>query len=59
MKVYPSREVRIAALIPDKAPILILMEYSDFKDVFSKKSAAVILEYTEINTYNINLKKDK
>ena len=42
MEVYPDREVQIAALFTDEAPLTILAEYSDFEDVFSKKSAAVL-----------------
>ena len=59
IEVYPDREVQIAALIADKAPITIPAEYSDFENVFSKKSAAVLPKYTEINTHAINLKKGK
>lgn len=35
------------------------MEYSDFKDVISKESATILPEYTEINTYTIDLEKSK
>ena len=35
------------------------MKYLDFADVFSKKSAAVLLEYTEINIHVINLEEGK
>ena len=59
MKVYLDREVQITALIADKAPLSILAEYSDFENVFSKESAAVLLEHTEINTHTIDLEESK
>ena len=59
MEVNPDREVQIAALITDKAFVTISAEYLDFEDVFSKKSTVVLSEYTEINTYTINLEEDK
>ena len=49
-------EVQITALIAEKAPITIPAKCLDFEDVISKKFAMVLLEYTEINTYAINLK---
>ena len=59
IKVHPDHEVQIAALIINKAPITIPAEYSDFADVFSKKSVAVLTKHTEINTHGIDLKKVK
>ena len=59
MEVHPNQEVQIAALIADKAPITIPVEYSDFKDVFSKESVEVLLEHTEINTLAIDLEEGK
>ena len=59
MKMHLDRDVQIAALIADKALVTILAEYSDFEDVFSEESTALILEHTEINTHTINLKKSK
>ena len=46
-------------MIADKAPVAIPAEYSDFKDVFSKESAAVLPEHTKINTHAINLEEGK
>ena len=59
IKVHPDWEVQIATLITDKAPVIIPAEYSDFKDVFSKKFAIVLTEHTEINTHAIDLEEDK
>ena len=46
-------------MIADEAFVTIPAKYSEFKDVFSKESTAVLLEYTEINTHAINLEEDK
>ena len=58
MEVHPDR-VQVAALIADEAPVAIPAEYSDFEDVFSKESAAVLPEHTEINTHAIDLEEGK
>lgn len=57
MKLHLDHKVQIAALIADKVLITVLAEYIDFKNVFSKKSATILPEYTKINTYAFNLKK--
>ena len=57
MEVHP--EVQVAALIADEAPVTIPAEYSDFEDMFSKESAAVLPEHTEINTHAIDLEEGK
>ena len=59
MEVHPDREVQVVALIADEASVAILAEYSDFEDVFSKESAVVLLEHTEINTHTIDLEEGK
>lgn len=46
-------------MITDKAHIIIPVEYLDFTNIFSKKSAIVLLEYTMINKNAIDLKKGK
>ena len=56
---HSDRGVQVAALIADEAPITIPAEYSDFEDVFSKESAAVLPEHTEINTHAIDLEEGK
>ena len=57
--VHSDQKVQIAVLITDKAPITIPAEYSDFENMFSKKSAAVLSEHIEINNHTIDLEKDK
>lgn len=59
MKVHPDYKFYITALIADKVPVTILVEYLDFVDIFFKKSAVVLLKYIEINTYTIDLEEDK
>ena len=59
MEINPDRKVQIAALIADEASVSIPVEYSDFEDVFSKESTAVLLEHTKINTYAIDLEEGK
>ena len=56
--VHPSRRVQIAALVANKASILIPTEYSDFADIFSPELASELLEYTEINDHAIELVND-
>ena len=58
-EVHPDRDVQIATLIADKASISISAEYLDFEDMFSKESAAVLLEHTEIKTHAIDLEEGK
>lgn len=54
-----EQRVQIAALITDKASIIVLAEYLDFKNVFSKASVAVLSKNTQINIHTIDLKKNK
>ena len=59
MEVHLDREVQVAALTADEAPAAIPAKNSDFEDVFSKESAAVLPEHTEINTHAIDLEEGK
>ena len=56
---HSKQKIQIAALIADKAPVTVSTDDSDFENVFSKKSAVVLPKHTKINTYAINLEKDK
>lgn len=56
---HPNQEVQIVVLIADKASVIILAKYSDFKNLFSKKSAMVLPKHTKINIHAINLEKSK
>lgn len=46
-------------MIADEAFTTILIEYSDFTDIFSKESTAVLLENNKIKTHVIDLKEGK
>lgn len=59
MKVHLDCKVQIATLIIDKIPIIIPTKYSNFDNVFFKKSTIVLPEHIEINTNAINLEKSK
>lgn len=52
-------KAHIALLKTNKVFITISIKYSDFTDVFSKKSTAKLSEYNKINTLVINLEEDK
>lgn len=54
-----EQRVQIAALIADKAPVIVWAKYSEFKNVFFKKSAALLPKHPKINIYVINLKEGK
>lgn len=57
MAIQLARKVQIATLIADETPITILAEYLNFADIFSKKSATILLEYIKVNTHTIDLEK--
>ena len=57
MTIYPARKAQIASLLTKE--VIIPAEYSDFADVFSKKSAKVLPEQTEVNKHAIKLEKGK
>ena len=57
IEMHLDQKVQIPAFIADEAPIIIPAKYSDFKDVFSKKSATVLLEHTGINIHVIDLEE--
>ena len=46
-------------MIADKASITVPAEYSDFKNVFTKESAAILPKHTKINIHAIDLKEGK
>ena len=53
MTIHPAWEAQIASLLAKK--VTVPVEYSDFADVFSKKSAEVLPERTGINKHAIEL----
>lgn len=59
IKINPDYKVLITALIANKALVTVPIEYSDFTDVFSKKSAVILSKHTKINIHAIDLEEDK
>ena len=52
-------KVQAKALIFDKAPTKIQLEYFNYNNVLLVKNVVELLKYFEINNYAIKLKKDK
>ena len=51
MTIYPARKAQVALLLTKK--VTVLAKYLDFADVFLKKLAEILPEYTGINNYAI------
>lgn len=60
MVMYLIKKIKsqVKVLIFDKAPIIVMVKYSNYNKIFSIKNIMKILEYTKINNYAIKLKKD-
>ena len=54
MTIHPARKAQIALLLAKK--VTVLAKYSDFADVFSKKSAEILSKCIGINKHAIELK---
>ena len=52
-------EAQIGALLSNKAPAKVLIEYFDYSNVFSAEYVAELLENIKMNEYAIKLKEDK
>ena len=59
MIIYPTKKTWIILLNIEKVFKSILLEYWDFINIFSKKSAAKLPKHLSINKYTLDLKKDK
>lgn len=59
MPIHAACKAWIATLIAKDGSITILVEYTDFANIFVKKSATILLKYTKINIYAINLEESK
>ena len=57
MTIHPSRKAQLALLLAEKFSMP--TKYSDFTDVFSKKSTNVLPERTGANEHAIELEKSK
>ena len=52
-------KVQVEALIFDEAPTIILVEYSNYNNVFSAENVEKLLEHIEMNNYAIKLEENK
>lgn len=52
--VHPPCRAQIVFLMANKAPTTILLEYSDYADIFSPSLAAELSEYSKINVHVID-----
>ena len=67
MTIYPlqtaqitgNNPIQVAALKQNEILIEVLVEYSNFADVFSAKEALVLPEYIELNEHSIELENSK
>ena len=59
MPVHSKRQAQIEILIFDKAPTEVLIEYSDYSNVFLVENVEEFPENTEINEHTIKLEEDK
>ena len=55
--IHLAKKIQMALLLAKK--VTVLAKYSDFADVFSKKSANVLLKQTKANKHAIKLEKSK
>ena len=52
-------KAKVKILLFDKTFIIILVEYSNYDNIFLVKNLVKLLEYTKINDYTIKLEKNK
>ena len=48
-------KAQVGALLFDEAPTVILVEYSNYSNIFSAKNATELSEHTKMNDYTIKL----
>ena len=56
-QVQIKAKAQVGALIFNKAPIKVLVKYSDYSNIFSVKIAAKLPKYSKIDNHAIELKK--
>ena len=59
MPVHSEKQAQVRALLFDKAFIEVLVEYSDFNNVFLTENVAELPENTGINEHAIKLEEGK
>ena len=56
---YSKKQTQVGALLFNKAPIEVLVKYSDYNNIFSAEYVTKLPENTEINEHAIELEEDK
>ena len=59
MPVHSKKQAQVGALLFDKAPTKVPVEYSDYSNVFSAENAAELPENIEMNEHAIDLEEGK
>ena len=59
MLMHLEKQAQIRALLFDKAFTFILVEYSNYSNVFLTENAAGLSKHTRINNHTLKLKADK
>ena len=59
MPVHFKKQAQVGALLFDKAPIEVLVEYSNYSNVFPIKNAVELSKNIEINEHAIKLEEGK
>ena len=59
MPVHSKRQALVGVLLFGKASTEVLIEYSDYSNVFSEENAVELLENTGINEHISELEEDK
>ena len=56
---HSEKQAQVGALLFDKAPTKVPVEYSNYSNIFSIENVAKLSEITGINKYAIKLEEDK
>ena len=59
MPVHATKQAQVGALIFNEAPTKVLVEYSNYSNIFSVENTANIPENTRMNEHAIMLEEDK
>ena len=59
IEVKAQVKAQIEALIFDETPIIVMVKYFDYSNVFSAENVKQLPEHTGINDYTIELEEDK
>ena len=59
MPIYSKKQVQVGALLFDEAFIEVLVEYSNYSNIFLIENVTKLSKNTGINEHAIKLEKDK